>query len=141
LLIGAEPIECVPGVSPVLDEQAPTNRSVSSNTDATSDMVIFFFIYCLILDPQQDTHEVHLSPISLEFSRWPKEQASFVLGSGRNFTERGSSGRTTIKPPLNMVRRHSLLLFDQAFDAKPYGGRSSRQRSSGAQWQMGAHRE
>ena len=32
------------------DEQAPTNRPVSSSANAASDMVIFFFIYCLLLD-------------------------------------------------------------------------------------------
>ena len=53
LLIGAEPIECVPGVWPVLDEQPPTNRPVSSSANAASDIVIFFFIYSLVLDAQQ----------------------------------------------------------------------------------------
>jgi hypothetical protein len=33
----------------VLEEQAPTNRPVSS-ANAASDMVIFFFIYCFLLD-------------------------------------------------------------------------------------------
>ena len=55
MLIGAEPIECVPGGwlvldEPVLDEQAPTNRPVSSSANAASDMVIFFFIYRFLLD-------------------------------------------------------------------------------------------
>ena len=35
---------------PVLDEQAPTNRAVSSSANAASDMVIFFFIYRFLLD-------------------------------------------------------------------------------------------
>ena len=50
MLIGAEPIECVPGGWPVLDEQAPTNRPVSSSANAATDMVIFFFIYRFLLD-------------------------------------------------------------------------------------------
>jgi hypothetical protein len=48
LLIGAEPIECTPGW-PVLEEQALTNRPVSSSATAASDMVIFFFIYCFLV--------------------------------------------------------------------------------------------
>ena len=55
LPIGAEPIECVPGGWPVLDEpvfdeQAPTNRPVSSSANGATDMVIFFFIYRFLLD-------------------------------------------------------------------------------------------
>ncbi len=45
LLIGADPIWCVPW--PVLDEQAPTNKPASSNVNTTSNMVIFFFILFL----------------------------------------------------------------------------------------------
>jgi len=55
LLIGAEPIECVPGGwlvldEPVLDEQAPTNSPVSSSANAANDIVIFFFIYRFLFD-------------------------------------------------------------------------------------------
>ena len=35
---------------PVLDEQAPTNRPVSSSANAASDVVIFFFIYRFLFD-------------------------------------------------------------------------------------------
>src|ERR1700751_2448415 len=44
LLIGAEPIWCVPSW-PVLDEQALTNMPAGSKVNTTSDMVIFFFIF------------------------------------------------------------------------------------------------
>lgn len=45
LLIGADPILCVPSC-PVLVEQALTNRPVSSIANATNDMVMFFLIWC-----------------------------------------------------------------------------------------------
>jgi hypothetical protein len=47
-LTRAAPIGCDPSM-PVLDEQALTNRPVSSSANATSDIVIFFFIYCFLV--------------------------------------------------------------------------------------------
>jgi hypothetical protein len=116
LLIGAEPIECVPGVWPVLDEQAPTNRPVRSSANAASDMVIFFFIYCLVLDAEQVPTQLTTSDTP-EFSRCPKKQAFLVLRSAWYFTELGLQlERTTIKAA-DTVRTRLLFLFDQAFDA------------------------
>jgi hypothetical protein len=47
LLTRAAPIGCDPSM-PVLDEQALTNRPVSSSANATSDIVIFFFIIAFL---------------------------------------------------------------------------------------------
>ena len=75
MLIGAEPIECVPGCwpvldEPVLDEQAPTNRPVSSSANAASDMVIFFFIYRFLLDATKLTTFSYIAlRIELEMMR------------------------------------------------------------------------
>jgi len=52
LLMGAEPIECVPGCwleEPVPDEQAPTNRPVSSNANAASAILYPFSLIAFFL--------------------------------------------------------------------------------------------
>jgi hypothetical protein len=50
--MGAEPIECVPGCwleEPVPDEQAPTNRPVSSNANAASAILYPFSLIAFFL--------------------------------------------------------------------------------------------